>query len=251
MKILLGGLIYKFYCEFFYVPKYGKIREKVMLTRAVSTVAVIAICLAAMGFSAYAYFTCNVTSNVGVLQAASFTAQVAVSDGSGQPVTPEATDGRTQTFRLLPGLYTVQLDKGSGDSSTGFCVVNVGGMAYHTQQLGADIAAENGVRNQVVFQLNVLQETVVTIESSWGTSASYATANTQYIISSQPLQVIVADGAVNVTPAETVYTVAAGDSLSVIAQTLGIPLERLIAYNEITDPDWIDVGQQIKIPPAD
>lgn len=105
-------------------------------------------------------------------------------------VTPTATQDRTQTFRLTPGLFTVQLSKGDDSFSTGFCVVTVDGIAYHTQQLGTDVTAENGVRKQVVFQLNVLQKAEVSVESSWGTSANYTATSSQHIANGQSLQVI-------------------------------------------------------------
>ncbi|HXF61238.1 MAG TPA: LysM domain-containing protein, partial [Caldilineaceae bacterium] len=48
--------------------------------------------------------------------------------------------------------------------------------------------------------------------------------------------------------AETTYTVAPGDTLFLIAQRFGVPLETLIAANGITNPDVIEVGQVLVIP---
>lgn len=44
------------------------------------------------------------------------------------------------------------------------------------------------------------------------------------------------------------YTVKAGDSLSEIAEEYGITCEELAKINEIADPDFISVGQKIKVP---
>ena len=44
------------------------------------------------------------------------------------------------------------------------------------------------------------------------------------------------------------YTVVAGDTLFEIAQSFGITLEELIAYNGITDPNLLEVGQTLLIP---
>ena len=52
----------KIYEEFFHVPKHGKIRENVILSRITLAVFIIVACLAAMSISAYAYFSHNVTS---------------------------------------------------------------------------------------------------------------------------------------------------------------------------------------------
>ena len=52
----------KLYNEFFYIPKHGKVREKVMLTRLTMTITIVIMCLAAMSITAYAYFSYNITS---------------------------------------------------------------------------------------------------------------------------------------------------------------------------------------------
>ena len=50
------------------------------------------------------------------------------------------------------------------------------------------------------------------------------------------------------TTGETVYTVAAGDTLSKIAAKYGTTYQALTAYNGIANPNRIHVGQQIRIP---
>lgn len=47
------------------------------------------------------------------------------------------------------------------------------------------------------------------------------------------------------------YTVQSGDTLAVIADRFGVPLERLIAINNIADRNLISVGQVLLIPSAD
>lgn len=77
----------KFYRDFFYIPKYGKVQEKVMLTRVTMTVAIVIMCLAAMGFTAYAYFSCDVTSGFNTIQAANFASKIVqITDKNGQTV---------------------------------------------------------------------------------------------------------------------------------------------------------------------
>jgi LysM repeat protein len=46
-------------------------------------------------------------------------------------------------------------------------------------------------------------------------------------------------------------TVKQGDTLSAISAETGVPVARLAAYNGITDPNLIYVGQVLQIPPAD
>ena len=93
------------YNEFFYIPKHGKIREKVMLTRIVSTIAIVIMCLAAMSITAYAYFSYNITSGSNTIKAASFytdvTVQITDADGNAvenSKITPITSDNKK--FRM-------------------------------------------------------------------------------------------------------------------------------------------------------
>jgi len=46
-----------------------------------------------------------------------------------------------------------------------------------------------------------------------------------------------------------VHTVAAGETLSEIAQAAGLPLDALMAYNGITNANAIRIGQRLRLPP--
>lgn len=50
--------------------------------------------------------------------------------------------------------------------------------------------------------------------------------------------------------ASTTYTVQAGDTLSAIAQRFGTTVEAIVAANNLADPDSIQVGQELIIPPG-
>ena len=60
--------------------------------------------------------------------------------------------------------------------------------------------------------------------------------------------------AATATPVPTVrpdvYTVVDGDTLSAIAERFNTTVEALVAANNLADPDTLDLGQQLKIPPA-
>lgn len=47
------------------------------------------------------------------------------------------------------------------------------------------------------------------------------------------------------------YTVRPGDSLSTIAESYSLPLNTLLKYNNISNPDRISVGQVLRIPDQD
>jgi len=50
------------------------------------------------------------------------------------------------------------------------------------------------------------------------------------------------------TPAQTTYTVVAGDTLNAIAAQFGTTVEAIVEANDLADPDVIDIGQVLVIP---
>jgi len=83
----------KLYNEFFYIPKHGKVREKVMLARMASMIAIVIMCLAAMSITAYAYFSYNITSGSNIIKAANFEANVSITitDSNNDPLLLQKT----------------------------------------------------------------------------------------------------------------------------------------------------------------
>lgn len=174
----------KLYTRFFHIPKHEKIGEKTMLLRVATTIATIVGCLIAMSLTAYAYFSCDVSSVLNVIQAANFDAEIAITDENNTLVEPSAKEGKISTFIFtVPGTYTVTLGKGTSSAQTGFCVLYIGEDTYHTQQIGVDIGANNQNRESVSFTLQVKGPETVKIESHWGTSSHYDyTENECYIV---------------------------------------------------------------------
>lgn len=69
----------KKFCDTYYdLPEEGKISEKVIMARAISTIAIIAGCLIAMSVSAYAFFCHSVTSELVNIKAASFDTDITI-----------------------------------------------------------------------------------------------------------------------------------------------------------------------------
>jgi LysM repeat protein len=48
---------------------------------------------------------------------------------------------------------------------------------------------------------------------------------------------------------EQIHTVQAGDNLYRIGLQYGFTIEELAAYNNLANPNSLEIGQQIKIPP--
>ncbi len=183
------------YEEYFYIGENEKIREKVVNARLIKTVVIVVCCLLVMSFSAYAYFTCNISSDYNKIQAAKFDAQVTINDEVAIPV---ATQDFLKTYRFEEtGEYTIKLSLGESTAETGFCVIYIGDAQYYTQQIGTDINAENGIRESVSFVLDVksaseTQPVEIMVESHWGTSANYynVDAENEEFIIKEPNKVI-------------------------------------------------------------
>jgi murein DD-endopeptidase MepM/ murein hydrolase activator NlpD len=54
----------------------------------------------------------------------------------------------------------------------------------------------------------------------------------------------------SVTTSSQVYIVQAGDTLSAIARRFGVTVESLVQANDLSDPDYLRVGQQLIVPAA-
>ena len=64
-----------------------------------------------------------------------------------------------------------------------------------------------------------------------------------------PLTTPPATSAVPTTTIAQFYEIQKGDSLTSIADKLGVDLAQLIALNKIKDPNKIQAGQKLRIPP--
>ena len=167
----------------FYSPKYGKIDDKTMMARVVTSVITVIFCLAAMGFAAYAYFSHDVDSGSNTLKAAKFetTISIEVKDENGtviETVTPITSNYKTFIADLKAGkTYTVTVQPTQQSTAkTGFLIVTAKNCSsvYHTQQIGIDTNAEGGKTSAVTFQLTLTQDDEVRFLAHWGTSNHYA-----------------------------------------------------------------------------
>lgn len=175
----------KLFKEFFYVPKYGKVREKAMLAHVALSVIIIVMCLVAMCGTAYAFFSCNITSGSSIIKIANFETQVAVQviDNEGNVVdnsqiTPMTSDHKN--FRIegleVGKYYTVTITHTSNSTAkTGFVVVTADNClnTYHTQQLAKDVNMEGGQTPALSFKLMITDASTVYLLAHWGTSSYY------------------------------------------------------------------------------
>ncbi len=260
------------YREFFHISKDGKIREKVMLTRVFITVTVCIVCLIAMGLSAYAYFSYDVTSPKNLIQSASFETEVKinVSNKNGAPVDVTTGDDKAHEATLkaeIPYFITLELTD-NNTANTGFVIVTAEGSEerYHTQQLGVDGEETTGL---IEFTIILEADAKVSFIDHWGTSSyyGYETDSEQYIIDGETVTLKVDKSSTSdkkeednvkkptppqsTAPINVVHKVAAGETLADIAALYNTTVARIAAYNKLADPAVIKEGDTVKIPPAD
>lgn len=161
--------------DLFYVPKYGKIQDKVMTMRLVASVMIVVGCLAAMSLSAYAFFSYNITSGSNLIAAATFEIDVSIKeqDANG-PEIEVITSNRKSYWASLeadtPYFVTLKHTQNS-TTETGFVIITVEDCPdFHTQQLGRD---GDGVTETITFKLQANADTGVKLFSHWGTSSYY------------------------------------------------------------------------------
>lgn len=221
----------KLYNEFFYIPKYGKIREKVMLTRIAMTVTIVIMCLAAMSITAYAYFSYNITSGSNIIKSASFytdvTVQITAEDGTAvDTITTNTSDHKSHSAELSANkTYTITVKHNDRSTAqTGFVIVTAEGCEtkYHTQQLGRD---GDGNTYTITFKLTPGANTVVTFRSHWGTSTYYGYAGDsdnnieEYILDGEDIELVISGSKPNKVSAQSEDTTDKSEESTITPST--------------------------------
>ena len=164
----------KIYQKYFALPEEEKgiISERVFFARLAVSITCIVLCMSAMGFTAYAFFTASVSSNMNQIQAANF--DLKVQNIESQTETSSASYESEKTYKLQAGsIYKFELVQ-NGNAKTGYCQIlimkdeNTEGDSVFTRQFGKSSVQEEPVNGRVV-QIEVEEETIVKFVPCWGT----------------------------------------------------------------------------------
>ncbi|MGN0492543.1 MAG: LysM peptidoglycan-binding domain-containing protein [Acutalibacteraceae bacterium] len=253
----------------FYVPKYEKVSDKAFLRIMLSSVFGILICGICLAGLTWAWFSSAVTSTANNITAAKFTVNINVTaEGTAAPLSPkEENGGYTYDELTADKKYTVTVTAdGSATATTGYCTVKLDGTTYHTIQLYP--AGGDGKPQSVAF---TVQGSELTIIPQWGTfgtttgeslignglsSISATETNTEpqaalsAVLPEAQQETTEANITYALTDTEQSYTIQQGDTLSEIANRYGTTTALLSAYNNIENAAEIQVGETLKIPPA-
>lgn len=102
-----------------------------------------------------------------------------------------------------------------------------------------------------VVKFSLLAVTAITSVTLVACGGDDESIDTLPLMTAAPSAAPVSLGATTTLPtAEEFYTIQQGDTLFGIAQAFGVSVDELISFNAISDPDAIQAGQRLQIPPA-
>ena len=186
--------------DLFYIPHHanGKMCEKAFMARMAVSVLSIVLCLSAIGITAYAWFSSDVTSDAITIVSATYDLQwtITVSDENGTRKSAN-TGIKLATNAEAPKTYEIHIEKsGLSTASTGFCVIEVYYNAddvvdeiYHTVQIGKDNNTLSGERNELDFRLTLLRAARLVFRPHWGTSSLYGSSGDYYIQENETVEI--------------------------------------------------------------
>ena len=240
----------KLFNEFFYIPKHGKVSEKVMMSRLVSTITVVVICLAAMSITAYAYFSYNVTSGSNIIQAATFETkvQVQITDSNDKAVEARTSNYRSYVAEIKANTeYFVTIERTERSTAeTGFVIVTAKDCdsRFHTQQLNKGGTA-------ITFKIEADADTEVYFDAHWGTSKyyGYPDENSEFYILEGELANFAIKGAVKEQGGDETTTPPTTDSTTPPAKETTPPTtETTTPSTTVTEPETTGTGETTTTP---
>lgn len=148
----------------------GKLTDKIFVRRIAVGIISIVFCLSAMGFSAYAFFTSNVTSAKNTLTAATYEVSATIKEKGNAGAEVGPIQGTTNVYMLnAENTYEVQLTA-EGNTQNGYCKIEIlDGVdiveTYYTKPLSPN--------SQMTFDITCYQAGTIRITSNWGSYSGY------------------------------------------------------------------------------
>ncbi len=187
MREFFDNLLEKFKEDYLRIEENGKLSEKVFIRRIVVGVISIVLCLSAMGFSAYAYFTSSVTSGTSTLTAATYSTEIIVTKAS-EGSTEESAEALAPTVSGMTQVYGLEADtkytvtiKATGNAEKGYCKIVVDATSdkydgiYYTVPL-----VPSG--DALTFTIQCYENVAVEFITNWGSYSGYSAISAENII---------------------------------------------------------------------
>ena len=194
------------------------------------------VCLAG---STWAWFTASISTLPQTIKTASYDITVSIADENSVLVSLDEPLQVEQTYKVT------LTASGTADKFGGYCIVGCGDVMLYTAQLLPG--------HTLSFTLTPPETAAYTFTAVWGSHSGEtdikngSTIGQKTGVLSAPEDPETQQSAAD----ESVYMVRYGDSLWKIEQQHGIDVEKIAAYNDIDKNAVLQIGQEIKIPPAD
>lgn len=162
----------KLYDQYFRVSENEKVKEKVLYTRVGVTVLLILLCVVAVDITAYAFFSCSISSRENTIKTASFAATSTLESDV------YATYGADETYYILDNseneqerFFVITIAKSEDSTATtGYCKIKVitDYNDYAVQEFYTDQIEESCT---IMVHVPAGQAAQVAIIPNWGTCA--------------------------------------------------------------------------------
>lgn len=217
-----------------YIPKHSKPTDENIMRLLLPSFLGIVLCMVCLAGSTWAWFSASISTSPQTIEAASFDITVTVNDEPvSSPVTLEA--GKT---------YKVTLTAAGNAPSGGYCKVEGGAVPLYTEMILPD--------GLLTFTLIPETEAAYTFTAVWGKYSGKADITDGCTIGTEQPETGEETSAPPANEQNTAeYVVQSGDTLWEIARAQDTTVEELAAYNHISDPASLQIGQTIKIPAAE
>ena len=194
------------------------------------------ICLAG---TTWAWFTASVQTQPQTIEAANYDIAVSITNESGDFVS------HGQPLETGKSYKVTLTASGTADKFGGYCIVGCGDVMLYTAQLLPG--------HTLSFTLTPPETATYTFTAVWGSHSGETDIKNGSTIGQKTGVLSAPEGPETQQAAadESVYMVRSGDSLWNIAQQHGMDVEKIAAYNDIDKNAVLQIGQEIKIPPAD
>ena len=223
-----------------YTPKHSKSTDENIMWLLLPSFVGIILCMVCLAGSTWAWFSASVQTSPQTITAGNYDIKVDIS--------PDPAPAEGGGYSLDPyQSYTVTLTASGTAPSGGYCKIEGGVAPLYTTQLKPG--------NALTFTLSPETTADYTFTAVWGNYSGVANITDGCTIKKQagtPPAPSTPEAQQPADNNETVYVVQPGDSLWKIAQQYeGISADEIAAYNGIDKNAVLQVGQELKIPPAD
>ena len=217
-----------------YIPKHSKPTDENIIRLLLPSFVGILICMICLAGTSWAWFSATIQTVPQTIEAANYDIMVSISDEDSKPV--------DLNNPLYAGTaYKIRLAATGTAPSGGYCKVEGGTVPLYTAALLPG--------DMLTFILVPETEAVYTFTPVWGCYSGEADITDGCTIEKEQPDTGTKTSSL-LTDAQTTaeYVVQSGDTLWKIALAQDTTAEELAAYNNISNPASLQIGQTIKIP---